>query len=81
MSRYPSDTMNQTVKEAIDICNSQEALAKAMGCSQSRVSRLLLEQQKVEAEDAIAIEAATGGQIPRWRLRPDLWSQPLEQAA
>lgn len=72
---------NEAIKKAIELVSSQEALAKAMGCSQSRVSRLLLEQQKVEAEDAIAIEAATGGQIPRWRLRPDLWTQPLERAA
>ena len=74
-------TKNEAIKEAIDLIGSQEALARAMGSSQSRISRLLLEQQKVEAEDAIAIERATNGQIPRWRLRPDLWSQPLEQAA
>lgn len=73
--------MNQAVKEAIDVCKSQEALAKAMGCSQSRVSRLLLQQQDLDGDDAVAIERATDGQIPRWRLRPDLWPQPLPERA
>lgn len=72
---------NPLIEEAIEVFKSQDALAKAIGTSQARVSRLLLNTSKVEAEDAIAIERATGGQIPRWRLRPDLWSQPVEQAA
>lgn len=72
---------NSLIEAAIDLVGSQEKLAKAINSSQSRVSRLLLGQQRLEAEDAIAIERATDGQIPRWRLRPDLWSQPLGEAA
>ena len=72
---------NQLIDKAIDLVGSQEKLAKSMGCSQSRVSRLLLEQQQIEAEDAVAIERATDGQIPRWRMRPDLWTQPLPERA
>jgi DNA-binding transcriptional regulator YdaS (Cro superfamily) len=29
---------------------------------------------------AIEIERLTGGEVPRWNLRPDLWSPPQEAA-
>jgi transcriptional regulator with XRE-family HTH domain len=29
---------------------------------------------------AIEIEKLTGGELPRWELRPDLWSAPQEVA-
>lgn len=36
--------------------------------------------RRVSAERAIAIEAATGGVVPRWRMRPDLWEPPATES-
>ena len=67
---------NPHIAKAVRCCGSQERLAAAIGTSQSRVSRLLLRQTKVTAEDAVAIEKATDGAVSRWCLRPDLWPAP-----
>ena len=68
------------VSEAVRLVGSQERLAGLIGRTQQQVSALCTRAPKISAEDAVAIERATGGQIPRWRLRPDLWSQPVPVA-
>lgn len=74
-------TFRSLVAEAVKLVGSQTELAKRMERSQQQVSFLCTVAKKISAEDSIAIERATGGQIPRWRLRPDLWSQPLPEVA
>jgi len=64
------------LKEAVRLLGSQNRLATAMGCSQSKVSWLLVTAQEIGAEDALAIDRATGGEISASSLRPDLWPSP-----
>lgn len=65
----------EPISDAVKIIGSQAKLAAAIGRSQQHISFLANGQYGPSAEDAIAIERATG--VPRWRLRPDLWSQPV----
>jgi DNA-binding transcriptional regulator YdaS (Cro superfamily) len=76
-----SDGKHPLIDKAIGVVGSQEKLAEAMtreGCpsSQSSVSRMLLRETDVSAEAAKAIDKATNGTVPRWKLRPDLWDKP-----
>ncbi|WP_420104534.1 transcriptional regulator [Bosea sp. (in: a-proteobacteria)] len=66
-----------TIADAVKIVGSQAKLAAAIGRSQQHISFLANGQYEPSAEDSVAIERATGGQVPRWRLRPDLWPHPL----
>jgi len=61
------------LRRAIGHCGSQPLLARAIGCSQSKVSWLLVKAEKIEAEDALTIERVTAGAVTRTQLRPDLW--------
>lgn len=68
---------------AIELCGSQQALAKQIGLSQQGVS-YLLKARTVSAETAVAIERATNGAVSRRDLRPDLFSDspaPSQEAA
>ncbi|MBS7696250.1 MULTISPECIES: YdaS family helix-turn-helix protein [unclassified Chelatococcus] len=68
---------NPSLQRAIEIVGSQSKLAKMIGVrSQAAISRALLGEVKLSAELAVAVEAATAGQVPRWQLRPDLWAAP-----
>lgn len=74
------------LKRAVRHLGSQPKLAKAMGCSQSKVSWLLVTADQISAEDSIAIDRATGQEVSASQLRPDLWPTPqhvpqLERAA
>lgn len=62
------------LKRAIRELGSQPNLAKAMGCSQSKISWLLVTAKEISAEDALAVHRATGGVVLASDLRPDLWS-------
>jgi len=66
------------LRRAVTLKGSQSRLAEAMRehgveCSQSKISWLLVTADKLDAEDALAIERATEGQIQKGELRPDLW--------
>ena len=69
---------SELVAEAIRICGSQETLAKRCGVTQAAVSLWLRAASRISAERALAIEAATDGQVPKHRLRPDLWTAPRD---
>jgi DNA-binding transcriptional regulator YdaS (Cro superfamily) len=58
---------------AVRLLGSQNRLAEAMGCSQSKISWLLVSAEQIGAEDALAVHRATKGVVPASRLRPDLW--------
>ena len=62
------------LERAIRELGSQPKLAKAMGCSQSKISWLLVTAKEISAEDALAIHRATNGVVSASDLRPDLWS-------
>lgn len=64
------------LQTAIDQLGSQPKLADAMGCSQSKISWLLLTAKEISAEDALGVHRATGGKVSASQLRPDLWNSP-----
>src|SRR6266496_1906055 len=65
------------LQRAIALFGSQEALARAMGCSQSKISWLIHQADKISGDDAVMIEQLTRGRVTRAQLRPDLWA-PLD---
>lgn len=75
------------LRRALDQVGSQPKLARAMGCSQSKISWLLVTASQISAEDALLIDRATSGQVSASDLRPDLWPSrdyvpaPAEQAS
>tara|TARA_R110000765_G_scaffold58936_8_gene115012 strand:+ start:937 stop:1194 length:258 start_codon:yes stop_codon:yes gene_type:complete len=60
--------------------NSQTQLAKAIGCSQAMVWKLLNGKARVSVEMARKIHQATEGECPEYKLRPDFFQQPEEAA-
>ncbi len=63
------------IRAAIECFGSQKKLAKALPrWSQQTISRVLNSKNPIHAELAIDIEKATKGRVPRWTLRPDLFS-------
>jgi DNA-binding transcriptional regulator YdaS (Cro superfamily) len=67
--------VTKLIEEAIALVGSEAKLGDACGKSQNAIWAAK-RAGRVSAELAVAIERATGGRMPRWRLRPDLWSQP-----
>lgn len=65
--------MNRYLVIAADLLGSQAALARACGYSRSGINLALHGRRKVSAELAVAIERATGGEVSRATLRPDLF--------
>lgn len=67
--------MEQTALErAIAILGDQSKLAAAIGLKQGHVWHWLRKANKrVPAEHVIKIEEATGGQVTRHELRPDIY--------
>lgn len=57
--------------QAIDIVGGVSAMSRAIGVTPSAVSQW----EQAPAERVIAIEAATGKQITRHQLRPDLYPE------
>lgn len=63
---------------AVSLAGGSEAkLAVAAGCSQNAVWAAK-RAKRVSALMAVRIERATGGGVPRWKWRPDLWETPRE---
>jgi DNA-binding transcriptional regulator YdaS (Cro superfamily) len=69
------------LKRAIDLAGSQTRLGKQIGCSRSKISWLVCRAAMIDAGDAVAIEAATGGAVAKSDLRPDLWPPRAEHPA
>jgi DNA-binding transcriptional regulator YdaS (Cro superfamily) len=68
------------LEAAIALHGSEAKLGAACGVSQGTIWKAK-QAGRVTAELAVAIERATDGAIPRHRLRPDLWPEPLKGAA
>ena len=62
------------IADAIKHVGSQAKLAAKINRSQAWVSKLVRGEGQSSAEDAILIETATDGRVPRHVLRPDLWN-------
>jgi DNA-binding transcriptional regulator YdaS (Cro superfamily) len=64
--------LNRHIQKAVKICGSQSKLAKACGVSQTAVWNWL-HGSRISPENAIAVEMATVGQVPRDVLRGDVF--------
>ena len=74
--------MNHSALErAVEIAGGQSALARKLGLKQANVWHWLNRAEHVPAEQAIAIEQATGGAVTRAELRPDLFADPAAISA
>jgi len=72
--RILSGTMeNRYIAVAVQLLGSQAALARACGYSRSGICLALHGKRAVTAELAVAIDRATGGEVSRAVLRPDLF--------
>lgn len=65
--------MQNHLQRAIEILGGQSALARACGKKQAHVWYWLNRSGRVPAEQAITIEQATGGEVSRHDLRPDIY--------
>lgn len=65
--------MGGALAKAIDIVGGQTQLARLLDVKQANVWHWLNKADRVPGEYVLAIEAATGGQVTRHELRPDLY--------
>ena len=65
----------QALKRAIEKAGGQSALARACGVKQGHVWHWLNKSLRVPAEHVLAVEAATGGSVTRYDLRPDIFEK------
>jgi TorA maturation chaperone TorD/DNA-binding transcriptional regulator YdaS (Cro superfamily) len=70
--------VSSALAKAIDIVGGQTQLARLLDVKQANVWHWLNKAGRVPGEYVLAIETATGGQVTRHQLRPDLY--PDEQA-
>lgn len=74
MSEIP-ETHKIALKEALEAAGGAAALARVLGIKQPSV----FEWQEVPIRRVLAVEKATG--ISRYRLRPDIYGSPPQEAA
>lgn len=65
-------TLAEAINRAAEIVGSDTALARLCGVSQAAIWNAR-DRNKISPKLSIAIEGATGGQVPRSSMRPDLW--------
>lgn len=68
--------MNVLIGKAIKACGTQQALADAVGVTQSFVSQWLNGERPVPSTKCRAIEVATDGAVTAAELRPDVFGEP-----
>ena len=66
-----------SVTQIIDAVGGQRELADLIGVAQQTISYWKVKDMDIPAELAVTLEKGTKGQIPRWKVRPDLWDEPL----
>lgn len=66
------------LKKAISVAGTTYALAELLNYKQSRIS-MWVTRGRVPAEECRAVEQATGGQVTRHDLRPDVFGQAVSQ--
>ena len=67
------------IKRAVEVVGSQTELAKQIGVTPQFVYQIVKGLRPVPATLVLKIEAATGGTVSRYELRPDIFG--TEQAA
>ncbi len=67
------ETFRDHIERAISIVGSQQKLAEKIDLSQQGISFLLNDAKNIKAEIALKIERATGGEVTRAELRPDIF--------
>ncbi len=65
--------MSEALAKAIEIVGGQTQLARLLGVKQANVWHWLNRAERIPAEYVLPIEKATGGQVGRHMLRPDLF--------
>lgn len=68
------------LERAIEIVGGQSKLARAVGTTPQAVHQWR-EKGRVPGERARAVELATGGQVTRYELRPDIFGAAPDEAA
>jgi DNA-binding transcriptional regulator YdaS (Cro superfamily) len=63
------------IERAVAFCGGQSSLADAIGVSPSFVNQWVSGARPVPSTRCGAIEAATGGKVPRVELRPDVFGE------
>ncbi|MBF0270289.1 MAG: helix-turn-helix domain-containing protein [Alphaproteobacteria bacterium] len=71
---------NELVQRAVHLVGSQAELGRRCGKKQGHVWSWL-NSERVSAETAILIDAATGGAVSKCDLRPDIFRNRDERAA
>lgn len=65
------------IKRSIEVIGGgQAALARRLGITPAAVNQWVVGSRPVPAERCRAIEAATGGAVTRYDLRPDVFGEP-----
>jgi len=68
--------LGQALERAIALAGGQSRLARRLGVSQATVWYWLHKNGRAPAEHANAISEASGGEVSKSDLRPDLWPGP-----
>ena len=63
------------IRQAVQLFGTEARLAEATGYTQPAINRAK-HSGRVSAEMAARIDAATGGQVSRFELRPDVFGIP-----
>lgn len=74
------ETVSALIEKAIGIAGSQTRLGELCGVSQNAIWQAR-EANRISANLAASIDKATSGEVPRWKLRPDLWEAPKRARA
>jgi DNA-binding transcriptional regulator YdaS (Cro superfamily) len=75
-------TFRDDIQHAIELMGSQSKLATELGCTQQAISFMLSDRcKKISAEMAVKIDRATGGQVSKEKLRPDVFGLPAPEGA
>ncbi len=69
-------TDKTAIEKAIEVLGTQRKLAEILGVSTQAISKW---HRRIPAERVLDIESATGGEVSRQELRPDLY--PADNAA
>lgn len=62
------------IQQAVILLGGPSKAGRALGVSHEAVRRWINDVNRVTAERAVAVEVATGGQVTREQLRPDLFA-------
>lgn len=63
------------IERAVAVAGGQTSLANAIGVSPSFVNQWMAGARPIPATRCLAIEKATGGEVTRCELRPDVFGE------